>query len=217
MSTSHINIILSIYKSRETLLELLAGRGFQVEKYVGYSKNEVDTMYRNGTLDMMLMDNDETPTRKMYCKFLLEKTVGIQDLENIMEDLYENAEETYKLGGSEEDGIVVISNDDPNTKLKLFLSELWTKRRRFITVIPMKRLQFNVLKHELQPRQVDILSPEELNVMMVQFHMRTLAEFPEISRFDPLALALFMRPGRVCRLLRNSPTALTAPYYRVCV
>jgi DNA-directed RNA polymerase subunit H (RpoH/RPB5) len=47
--------------------------------------------------------------------------------------------------------------------------------------------------------------------------MRSLSEFPEISRFDPLALALFLRPGRVCRLVRNSPTALASEYYRVCV
>jgi DNA-directed RNA polymerase subunit H (RpoH/RPB5) len=228
--TTRTNLILSIYKSRETLLELLAERGFQVDKYVGYSKNEIDTMSKNGTLDMLLTDssNNEAPTKKVYVKYLLDKTATVQDLENIMEDLYENAEDAYRLGtglsspnqeeGQEdEDAIVVITNDDPNPKLKTFLSELWTTRGRFITVISIKRLQFNVLKHELQPRRIDILSGVERADLMAKYNMRSLSEFPEISRFDPLALALFLRPGRVCRLVRNSPTALASEYYRVCV
>jgi DNA-directed RNA polymerase subunit H (RpoH/RPB5) len=228
--TTRTNLILSIYKSRETLLELLAERGFQVDKYVGYSKNEIDTMSKNGTLDMLLTDssNNEAPTKKVYVKYLLDKTATVQDLENIMEDLYENAEDAYRLGtglsspnqeeGQEdEDAIVVITNDDPNPKLKTFLSELWTTRGRFITVISIKRLQFNVLKHELQPRHIDILTGGERADLMAKYNMRSLSEFPEISRFDPLALALFLRPGRVCRLVRNSPTALASEYYRVCV
>jgi DNA-directed RNA polymerase subunit H (RpoH/RPB5) len=228
--TTRTNLILSIYKSRETLLELLAERGFQVDKYVGYSKNEIDTMSKNGTLDMLLTDssNNEAPTKKVYVKYLLDKTATVQDLENIMEDLYENAEDAYRLGtglsspnqeeGQEdEDAIVVITNDDPNPKLKTFLSELWTTRGRFITVISIKRLQFNVLKHELQPRNIDILTGGERADLMAKYNMRSLSEFPEISRFDPLALALFLRPGRVCRLVRNSPTALASEYYRVCV
>jgi DNA-directed RNA polymerase subunit H (RpoH/RPB5) len=224
--TTRTNLILSIYKSRETLLELLAERGFQVDKYVGYSKNEIDTMSKNGTLDMLLTDssNNEAPTKKVYVKYLLDKTATVQDLENIMEDLYENAEDAYRLGTAvqeegqeDEDAIVVITNDDPNPKLKTFLSELWTTRGRFITVISIKRLQFNVLKHELQPRHIDILTGGERADLMAKYNMRSLSEFPEISRFDPLALALFLRPGRVCRLVRNSPTALASEYYRVCV
>jgi len=226
-TTSRTNLILSIYKSRETLLELLANRGFQVDKYVGYSKNEIDTMSKNGTLDMLLTDAKEgaTPTKKVYVKYLLEKTATVQDLENIMEDLYENAEDAYRLGTAalqgegqeDEDAIVVITNDDPNPKLRTFLSELWTTRGRFITVISIKRLQFNVLKHELQPRRIDILTGAEKADLMEKYNMRSQAEFPEISRFDPLALALFLRPGRVCKLVRNSPTALASEYYRVCV
>jgi DNA-directed RNA polymerase subunit H (RpoH/RPB5) len=217
--TTRTNLILSIYKSRETLLELLAERGFQVEKYVGYSKNEIDTMSKNGTLDMLLTDGE----KKVYVKYLLDKTATVQDLENIMEDLYENAEDAYRLGTTlqegqeDEDAIVIITNDDPNPKLKTFLSELWTTRGRFITVIGIKRLQFNVLKHELQPRRIDILTPVEQADLMTKYNMRSLSEFPEISRFDPLALALFLRPGRVCLLVRNSPTALASEYYRVCV
>lgn len=211
------NLILSIYKSRETLLELLAARGFQVEKYMGYSKNEIDTMARNGTLDMMMSDNDAAPTKKTYIKYFLEKTLTTQELEHIMEDLYENAEDTYRLGNNADDTLVIVTADEPNKKLQGFLSELYTRRQRFVTVFPIKRLQFNVTRHELQPREVTILSDEERDEMMRRYNVKSLAELPEMSRFDPLALALFVRPGQVCKMVRNSPTAMLAPYYRVCL
>ena len=214
MASSRYN---SIHKSRETLLELLAGRDFKVEKYMGYSKNEIDTMARNGTLDMMLSDNEYTPSKKMYIKYFLEKTMTTQELEHIMEDLYENADDTYKLGNNLDDGLVIITADEPNKKLQGFLAELYTRRQRFVTVFPIKRLQFNVTKHELQPREVTILTTEERDDMMRRYNVKTLSELPEISRFDPLAMALFVKPGQVCKMVRNSPTAMSAPYYRVCL
>ena len=109
MSSSRYNLILSIYKSRETLLELLAERGFHVEKYMGYSKNEIDTMARNSTLDMLIQDKEENPTKKMYIKYALDKTMTIQEIENIMVDLYENADDTYRLGKALDDGLVIIT------------------------------------------------------------------------------------------------------------
>lgn len=212
--SSRYNLILSIYKSRETLLELLAERGFQVEKYMGYSKNEIDTMVTNGTLDMMLTSVD---TKKMYIKYSLEKTMTIQEMEHIMEDLYENADDQYRLGQNADDGLVIVTSEEPNKKVQSFLGELLIKRGRFVTVYNIKRLQFNVTKHELQPQQVDILSVEERDDMMRKYNVQGLSELPEISRFDPLAMALFVRPGQVCKMVRNSPTALSVPYYRVCV
>ena len=43
------------------------------------------------------------------------------------------------------------------------------------------------------------------------------SNLPEISRFDPVALLLGMKPGQICKITRNSKTAIHAPYYRVCV
>ena len=41
-------------------------------------------------------------------------------------------------------------------------------------------------------------------------------QFPDISRFDPVAQVIGIRPGQVCEILRPSKTAITAPYYRIC-
>ena len=43
-----------------------------------------------------------------------------------------------------------------------------------------------------------------------------MSQFPEISRFDPVAQALGMRPTQLCEIKRPSPTAIVTNYYRYC-
>ena len=40
---------------------------------------------------------------------------------------------------------------------------------------------------------------------------------PEISRFDPVALALLMRPKQICKITRSSKTSITFDFYRICI
>ena len=40
---------------------------------------------------------------------------------------------------------------------------------------------------------------------------------PEISRFDPVALALLMRPKQICKIIRSSKTSITSDFYRICI
>ena len=40
---------------------------------------------------------------------------------------------------------------------------------------------------------------------------------PEISRFDPVAKAICIRPGQVCKITRPSKTAIETNYYRICI
>ena len=40
---------------------------------------------------------------------------------------------------------------------------------------------------------------------------------PEISRFDPVAIALLMRPAEMCKLIRSSKNYQLPPnFYRIC-
>ena len=41
-------------------------------------------------------------------------------------------------------------------------------------------------------------------------------QFPEISRFDPVAIAIGLRPSQVVEIIRSSPTALKTKFYRLC-
>jgi DNA-directed RNA polymerase subunit H (RpoH/RPB5) len=77
-------------------------------------------------------------------------------------------------------------------------------------------LQFNILQHSLVP-QVRIITNEETKTLFEQYHIKDLSQFPEISRFDPMALSICMKPKQICEIYRKSATALETKYYRVCV
>jgi DNA-directed RNA polymerase subunit H (RpoH/RPB5) len=64
---------------------------------------------------------------------------------------------------------------------------------------------------------VQILTQTEVDELKIKLNLKDIKLLPEISRFDPLALAINMRPGEVAKFIRNSVTALNAPYYRICV
>ena len=39
---------------------------------------------------------------------------------------------------------------------------------------------------------------------------------PNISRFDPVAQVIGIRPGEYCEIIRPSKTSITSKYYRIC-
>ena len=115
-----------------------------------------------------------------------------------------------------QDRLLIISNDDPNDTLLTYLKTLWETKKILVTIIGRKRLQFNILKHSMVPPHT-ILNIKETLQFKKTFNVIDDQNLPQISRFDPVALLLGMKPGQICKIIRTSKTAIHAPYYRVCV
>ena len=90
------------------------------------------------------------------------------------------------------------------------------KENQFVVVLNIKRLQFNMLEHFLVP-SMRILSEIENEKLFQQYNIANIEQMPAISRYDPQALIMCMRPGQICEITRKSPTSLTSNYYRICV
>jgi DNA-directed RNA polymerase subunit H (RpoH/RPB5) len=86
----------------------------------------------------------------------------------------------------------------------------------FIIVENITRLQFNILNHTLVPPH-EIINDKEVDEIMKKYNIKNKIEFPEISRFDPVARVIGLRPGDVCKIIRPSKTSITTNYYRVCI
>ena len=52
--------------------------------------------------------------------------------------------------------------------------------------------------------------------MLKKYNILYDSQFPEISRFDSVAEAIGLRPNQLCKITRNSPTAIKSEYYRLC-
>lgn len=202
--------ILSIFKSRKNIIEILELQKFNIADYSSFSINEVDAMFSNSQLDM-LMTNDADNT-KVYIKYYLNsKQIKKQNLDEIIEDLF-----TIDNILDKKDTLIVITEDEPNDTIITHIKYLFNATGIFVVIHSLKRLQFNILNHKLVP-QTTILKPSEADELKIKYNIKTLSQLPEISRFDPHALALCLRPGQVCMHTRNSITAINSNYYRVCV
>ena len=210
MSNSN-NRVLSLYKSRKTVLDFLLEQGYNTGEYENFTINEVDAMLSNTQLDM-LINNDDTK-QKAYVKYYLEaKQIRPANLDRIIEDLFAIENVLTK-----NDTLIIIIDDGPNDTILVKLRLLFDREGIFVVLNNIARLQYNILQNQLVP-DCTILDEKEIDILKKKYNITNLAaQLPEISRFDPQALAMCVRPGQVCRFLRKSATALRAEYYRICV
>ena len=124
--------IISIYKSRQTILEQLKRQGYNVEDYVNFSMNEIDSMLSNSQLDM-LITNEELDS-KIYIKYhfnLKQSTKQIKKevLDNIIEDLFVIEEVLTK-----KDTLIVIIDDEPNDSILSRIKYLYDHDGIFVII-----------------------------------------------------------------------------------
>jgi DNA-directed RNA polymerase subunit H (RpoH/RPB5) len=204
---------MSIYKSRSTILQQLQTQGYQVEDYLDFSMNEIDSMLSNSQLDMLLTNKDGNKVYIKYYFTLKQSTKQIKKevLDNVIEDLFTIEEVLTK-----KDTLIVIIDDEPNDTILTRLKYLYDHDGIFVIIHNIHRLQFNILNHTLVPHMRVLNEKEEIDFMK-KYQIRDKSQIPEISRFDPQALVVGVRPGNICYIQRPSITALTTDYYRVCV
>ena len=201
--------ILSIYNSRNNLLEILSELNYDTNDYKAFNINEIDAMYNNNQLDMILNHNDG---RKIFIKYYLKsKQMKKNDLDDIIEDLYQIENILEK-----KDTLIIVTEDEPNETITAKVKYLFDQDNIFIVMHNIKRLQFNILKHTLVPK-CSILNQVDTENLKKTYNLKTLSQLPEISRFDPQALAICLRPGEVCKYERKSVTAMNTTYYIICV
>lgn len=209
------SLISSIYKSRTIILDLMKDQGYDTNDYEGFSVNEVNTMKVNNQLDMILEktteDVDIKRKPKIYIRYYLAKTLRPPNLQEMIDDLF-NIEEVL----SKYDTLFIVVKDEVNETLINTLKHIWEQDKIFIVIQNLKRLQFNILKHVLVPPH-RVLSSTEVIAIKSRYNVMDDNQFPDISRFDPVAQAIGIRPGQVCEIIRPSKTAISAPYYRICM
>ena len=209
------SLISSVCKSRKIILELMEKQGYITDEYANFSVNEVNSMFQNKQLDMLLEKEKPAPgsdiKNKIYIRYYLAKTLRPQNIHEIIDDLF-NLEEIL----TKNDTLMIIVKDDMNETLINLLKHIWEQDGILIVIQSIKRLQYNILNHTLVP-QHRLLTNDEVNVIKLKYNIVDNTQFPDISRFDPVAQIIGIRPGQVCEIIRPSKTAINSFYYRICV
>jgi DNA-directed RNA polymerase subunit H len=216
MTTQNISsLITSVYNSRKNVLDLMNKQGYNTEEYSNFSINEVNIMFQNKQLDILLEkkveDESTKKKKKIYIRYYLSKTIRPNNLHEMIDDLF-NLEEIL----TKDDTLYIIIKDEVNETFINELKHIWEKDQIFIVIQSIQRLQFNILNHNLVPDH-KVISKMEVENVKKRFNIINNDMFPEISRFDPVAQAIGIRPGEVCEITRQSKTAIKSLYYRICV
>lgn len=218
MVTTNSSVLISqIYQSRKNVLELMENQGYDVSGYANFSVSEINAMKQNNQLDMLLEQKVDSAVeksgenKKVYIRYYLAKTIRPANLQEMIDDLYVLTETLKK-----QDTLYIIIKDNVNETLINELKDIWERDGIFIVIESIKCLQFNILKHTLVPKHI-VINEDEVRTIMRRYNITDKVQFPDISRFDPVARAIGLRPGQVCHILRPSKTAITTDYYRICV
>jgi DNA-directed RNA polymerase subunit H (RpoH/RPB5) len=217
MASQNSSILIShIFNSRKILLELMEKQGYSVNDYANFSINEVNSMKQNNQLDMLLETNEnnvtpENPKKKIYIRYYLTVRPAAKNIQEMIDDLFILSETLKKT-----DTLFIIIKDEPNETLINEIKHIWESEGIFIVIESIKRLQFNILEHILVPPHRVVLESEAIEIMK-KYNITSKTQFPDISRFDPVARVIGLRPGQLCHITRPSKTAIEANYYRICV
>ena len=198
--------ITQVFRSRQNLLDILEERGYSVDDYKHYSLSMVSSMVENKTLDLQV----EHPSgKKTFVKYHLDTKLVIP---TVLCSFFGEEEEPLL---KKTDDLIIITKADPNDTMIADMNKFWNDSGIYVSVIHIKRLQFNILKHIQVPKHV-VLDDEEKQKTLEKYNIQA-SDLPTISRFDAVAQVLCMRPKMVCRIHRKSKTAVESEYYRVCI
>ena len=204
------NNIVSIFKSRNNILDILNTRGFDTSNYVGFSVNEIDNLANNDLLDMLV--TNESINKKIYIKYYnLDKSIRPNNVHEITDSLF-NIEQIL----SKEDELIIIVKDEPNDTLEKLQRSIYEHENIYLNIINIQRLQFNILNHQLVPKHRVIYDSEQINMIKEKYNIESNSEFPTISRFDPISQVLGIKPGQLFEIERSSKTAIKTKFYRIC-
>jgi len=206
MNTQSASTIVSyIQCSREILCKQLQYRGFVVEEYENTSIEDVHILYSTNQLDMVFQN--ESGDKKVFVKYFMDKALRENHIQSIQEEVM--ATETKKTNFD----IIIVAKEDPNKSICSVLNHLYKTEQIYISVFGISTLQYNILEHELVPKH-KVVDKESI---YKKFNIEEDSQVPEISRFDPVAQAIGLRPKELCEITRKSKTAIESKYYRICV
>jgi len=198
--------VTQVYSARNHLLAILDETGYDVSEYAHCGIQQVGAMMDTNQLDLLL---NHKSGKKIFVKFHLDTKLNLATETSAF---YESDPPIL----TKEDTLMIIVKADPNDTLVSAMDTLWNDSHIYVSVVNIRRLQFNILKHVQVPKH-EILAPEEHEELFNMYNLKSIADLPAISRYDPVAVVLCMRPGMICRIHRKSKTSVLTTYYRACI
>ena len=228
------------YKSRKNILEILKRVGYDTTDYEGFDENEINTLMETNQLDMVLYkykggidggagggasggaESGKRAKRdgeKVYIKYNI-NTSKINCDQNFLpkiNEFFEPSDDETVIYLNKTDTLIMVVDTEITEKIQERLKNIYENYGHFVVIHNIARLQYNILNHNKNPKSFHVLSDDEAIEFKQKFYIDDLKNIPEISRFDPYALAICLKPGQICKVVRTSVNSLDYDSYVYCV
>jgi len=203
----------NIYKSRNIILEQLKKRGYNIIDHEDRSIVEIQSQYNEKPqqLDMLLQSQDPNSGKKCFVKYHLNGKIRPSQIYEYIDDVF-NIDEIL----NKDDDFIIVVKENPNDTLIKLMQDIWNNEKIYFSIYNFHNYLYDVLEHEYVPKHTE-MNDEEIDEIKKKYNIMENSQWPEISRFDPVAQAIGLRPNKVCKIIRSSETAITSEYYRRCI
>ena len=209
---SHEHNFNLIYKSFLNTLKLLEHQGFNIDSEKDISLTELQNRIETNNINFMV---ENKTGDKCYIIYHITKQLRPVHIHEYTDDIYQ-----FRELLSETDQLIIITKDKFNFSNTSGLSDTIQKSmnelKYYVNIFPISTLQFSILEHTLVPKH-NKLNNEEVKQMMEKYNITNSSNIPTISKYDPVAKAIGLRPGEICEIIRPSKTVVESKYYRICI
>jgi len=219
-----------ILRSRKTLLNILASRGYNTTPYEKFGYDEIEAMLvgGEGALRMDLerpLESTDTGITKCSVRYVLtklkQKIPGYiaGELPTIAPELREGREQMFQshLDPMTTEAVVMLV-DDSHPMADIFTSaslNQWNKNKFRLSFFLVDHLVNNPAEHVLVPKHERVPIGEHPELLKQMYAKK--AQFPLIVfHQDIQARILGLVPGDIVKITRPSPSAGYYVEYRVC-
>ena len=208
----------NIYRSRQSLLDILESRNYDVAMYRKFSPAEATAAaaaFQSLSFKVFKKDDNTKSCEVRYDKITRPRLDSYFD--NVKDEDAENTELVVMLD-------VPVTDAHHVTALKQYMklredsAEQNEKIRRKLRVsfFSIYMLVNNPLNHVLVPKH-EIVPESEHKSLMDSMYITSKSKFPEIKfHIDPIARCIGAVPGDIVKITRPSASAGVAIIYRVC-
>jgi DNA-directed RNA polymerase subunit H len=216
--TDNFLYIDTIYRSRMTMLDILAARGYIVDKYRKFSPAEAAAASNSyESLSFKLTKEDPTKICEVRYKNYssakainafddVEQDVDTENLEIIVMTTFPITEKYHQVAFKEYMKIKDEVNENGDK----------VKRKLRVSFFNIEAIVINPLTHVLVPKH-EIVPEDQHKELMDSLYVTSKAKFPEIKfHLDPIARCIGAVPGDIIKITRPSASAGVSIMYRVC-
>lgn len=205
----------NIYRSRQSLLDILEARDYDVAIYRKFSPAEATAAAATFTGLSFKVSKKSDATKVCEVRYA---NISRQKLDtffnDIDDDVSENTEVIVMMSGAVTDAHHLVALKQ-YMKLKEPTEEK-VRRKLRVSFFSIYMLVVNPLNHVLVPKH-EIVPEAEHKQLMDSMYIISKSKFPEIKfHIDPIARCIGVVPGDIVKITRASASSGESIIYRVC-